>query len=156
MKRSLSLHFQLSDLKDTEIWQSYTCVGLDQPICCLCRMQEAAPTSSAGPSKNAAKKAEKAAKKAAAKNTKSAPPAGSPPVASAAPTAAVKAAAGPSLPSMYISSDGPGPLKCLTAAKFFGVEVQPADTNPAGESDEGLRPQKNGVTAVLGMQTNSD
>ncbi|CAM9393416.1 unnamed protein product [Ectocarpus fasciculatus] len=34
---------------------------------------------------------------------------------------------------MYLGSDGPGPLKCLTAAKFFGVEVEAADTNPAGE-----------------------
>lgn len=96
-------------------------------------LQEASPTSAAGPSKTATKKAEKAAKKAAAKSAKSATPAGSPPVASAAPAAAVKAAGGPSLPSMYLSAGGPGPLKCMTAAKFFSVEVQPADTNPAGE-----------------------
>ncbi|CAB1103032.1 unnamed protein product [Ectocarpus sp. CCAP 1310/34] len=88
------------------------------------------PPSSSGPSKNAAKKAEKAAKKAAAKGAKSAPVAGScvPPAAAPAP-----AASRSSLPSMYLGSDGSGPLKCLTAAKFFGVEVEVADTNPAGE-----------------------
>eukprot|EP00752_Nemacystus_decipiens_P016540 g14783.t1 len=95
--------------------------------------KEAAPTSSAGPSKNAAKKAEKAAKKAAAKSAKSATPGGSPSVAPTPPTTAAKAASGPSLPSMYLSSGGPGPLKCLAAAKFFGVEVQTAEINPAGE-----------------------
>ena len=97
-------------------------------------MQEAAaPTPSTGPSKNAAKKAEKAAKKAAAKSAKSAAPAGSTPVASAAPPAAVRAASARSVPNMYLGGDGPGPLKCLTAAKFFGVEVEAADINPAGE-----------------------
>ncbi|CAN0385338.1 unnamed protein product [Pylaiella littoralis] len=98
----------------------------------------AAPASTAGPSKNAAKKAEKAAKKAAAKGAKSgaAASAGPSPAPSyPAPPAppAMKAAEGPSLPSMYLSSAGPGPLKCLTAAKFFGVEVEAASVNPAGE-----------------------
>lgn len=101
----------------------------------------AAPASTAGPSKNAAKKAEKAAKKAAAKGAKSgaAASAGPSPAPSyPAPPAppAMKAAEGPSLPSMYLSSAGPGPLKCLTAAKFFGVEVEAASVNPAGERED--------------------
>lgn len=111
----------------------------------LCCTQEAsAPTPSTGPSKTAAKKAEKAAKKAAAKSAKAAapagsPPAGSPPAASAGPPATVKAASARSLPSMYLNGDGPGPLKCLTAAKFFGVEVEAADINPAGEERRSAR-----------------
>lgn len=126
-----------------------TCVGFDQRVFYLFRLQEATPASSAGPSKTAAKKAEKAAKKAAAKSAKSAAPAGSPPVASDAPTGAVKAATGPSLPSLYLSSDGPGPLKCLTAAKFFGVEVEAADANPAGERRKVCVRRKSGYCCVL-------
>jgi len=111
----------------------------------LATAQEAAvPTPSTGPSKNAAKKAEKAAKKAAAKSAKSAPPAGSPPVASAAPPAAVKAVLARSLPNVYLNGDGPGPLKCLTAAKFFGVEVEAADINPAGE-ERGISARADGT-----------
>lgn len=96
--------------------------------------QEDAPAS-AGPSKNAAKKAEKAAKKAAAKNAKPVPTAAASTPASTrvAPAPAPKAAAS-SAPSMYLSCDGPGPLKCVTAALFFGVTVDAAETNPAGES----------------------
>lgn len=101
--------------------------------------QGAPPPSSSGPSKNAAKKAEKAAKKAAAKGAKSAPVAGSCVSPAAAPASAASRS---SLPSMYLGSDGPGPLKCLTAAKFFGVEVEAADTNPAGEGKRYSRDQE--------------
>lgn len=89
-----------------------------------------------GPSKNATKKAEKAAKKAANKTAKLAPEAGSPspPVLAPVAPAPPANASGPSLPAMYLSSDGPGPLKCVTAARFFGVKVDAAGMNPAGES----------------------
>lgn len=105
----------------------------DQACASLPRvLQEPAPSPSEGPSKNAAKKAEKAAKKAAAKGGKGTSESAA--SASAAPTATIaKATAGPSLPCMYLSGDGPGPLKCLAAAKFFGVEVEAADVDPAGE-----------------------
>lgn len=103
-------------------------------------LQEPVPSSSSGPSKNAAKKAEKAAKKAAAKGGKGAPQ--SEASAAAAPAATnAKITSAPSLPSMYLSGDGPGPLKCLTAAKFFGVEVEAADVNPAGEGTKHWYPE---------------
>ena len=35
--------------------------------------------------------------------------------------------------SMFLSGDGPGPLKCAAAARFYEVEVEAANTNPAGE-----------------------
>lgn len=115
--------------------------------CLQAATSAAAPASTAGPSKNAAKKAEKAAKKAAAKGAKSGavvPPTGSSSAPSPSPSAAAaaaagkaaKAAAGPSLPSVYLSSAGPGPLKCLTAAKFFGVDVEAANMNPAGKLEK--------------------
>ncbi|CAN0391152.1 unnamed protein product, partial [Laminaria digitata] len=98
--------------------------------------KDAAPSTS-GPSKNASKKADKASKKAASKkapskNAKSPPPAGTPPAASTSAAPPLRAV-GRSTPSMYLNSDGPGPLKCVTAAKFFGVKVEAADINPAGE-----------------------
>ncbi|CAM9949316.1 unnamed protein product, partial [Hapterophycus canaliculatus] len=94
--------------------------------------QESVSPPSAGPSKNAAKKAAKAANKAAAKGGKGA--SASFASAPAAPTATVATiTSGPSLPSMYLGGHGTGPLKCLAAAKFFGVDIKAADVNPAGE-----------------------
>lgn len=103
-------------------------------------LQDAAPSSS-GPSKTAEKKADKAAKKAASKkaaskNAKSPHPAGTPPAASVSVAPLVREVVR-STPAMYLDSDGPGPLKCVTAAKFFGVKVEAADFNPAGESNVG-------------------
>lgn len=92
------------------------------------------PNNSSSQSKNAAKKAEKAAKKAAGKAAKTGSPAGigSPPITAATPSPPMKAAMSSSA-SMFLNCDGPGPLKCVTAARYYGVEVDAANTNPAGE-----------------------
>lgn len=102
--------------------------------------QEEEPAS-AGPSKNAQKKAAKLASKAARKTggaSSTSPPttSKSPPATSAAPAAAPKATPLPVLsdPLMYLNSDGPGPLKCVAAARLFGVKVDAAAMNPAGET----------------------
>lgn len=98
-----------------------------------CQPQEEKPAS-AGPSKNALKKAAKMAKKGGEKvegATSTQPDASkSPAVSSAAPTPVPSA---PSGPLMYLDSDGPGPLKCVAAARLFGVKVDAAQMNPAGE-----------------------
>lgn len=102
--------------------------------------QEEEPAS-AGPSKNAQKKAAKLASKAAGKTggaSSTSPPttSKSPQATSAAPAAAPKATPLPvaSGPLMYLNSDGPGPLKCVAAARLFGIKVDAAEMNPAGET----------------------
>lgn len=92
------------------------------------------PNNNGSQSKKAAKKAEKAAKKAAGKAAKTGSPAriGSPPITAATPSAPVKTVMSSSA-SMFLSGDGPGPLKCVTVARYYGVEVDAANTNPAGE-----------------------
>lgn len=102
------------------------------------------PSNNGSQSKNAAKKAEKAAKKAAGKAAIKGSPAGtgSPPITAATPLPPVKPVMSSSA-SMFLSGDGPGPLKCVTAARYYGVEVDAANTNPAGDLHRLLRRPRN-------------
>lgn len=92
----------------------------------------------AGPSKNALKKAAKLAKKAAKANgaSKQLDIAEFPAATSSGTVTNMivpPETTGLSGRSLFLDTEGPGPLKCLAAARLFGVSVDAAATSPAGE-----------------------